>query len=76
MGLAKWRFTAPQTHLWLLKDWHYASTFLFMYQAPHPLGGTLALRCNVRWPGGPPSHLFHVEAAIEAKTESAQKPST
>jgi hypothetical protein len=24
----KWRFSAPQTHLWLIKDWFSASTFV------------------------------------------------
>ncbi|MBK7573522.1 MAG: hypothetical protein IPI10_18715 [Bacteroidetes bacterium] len=24
----KWRFYAPQTHLWLIKVWFYASTFV------------------------------------------------
>jgi hypothetical protein len=24
----KWRFSAPQTHLWLIKIWFYASTFV------------------------------------------------
>ena len=27
-GLAKWRFSAPQTHLWLIKVWFSASTFV------------------------------------------------
>ena len=24
----KWRFSAPQTHLWLIKVWFFASTFV------------------------------------------------
>jgi hypothetical protein len=28
MGLQKWRFSAPQTHLWLIKHWFSASTFV------------------------------------------------
>jgi hypothetical protein len=27
-ALQKWRFSAPQTHLWLIKDWFSASTFV------------------------------------------------
>jgi len=27
-GLQNWRFSTPQTHLWLIKHWFYASTFV------------------------------------------------
>jgi len=27
-GFAKWRVSAPQTHLWLIKHWFSASTFV------------------------------------------------
>ena len=33
-GLANWRFSAPQTHLWLIKHWFSADTFV-VKATPH-----------------------------------------
>ncbi len=40
----KWRFYAPQTHLWLIKVWFYASTFVVKiatFAKPETVSGNL-----------------------------------
>ena len=43
----KWRFSAPQTHLWLIKHWFSASTFVVKIatfaKPPHVSGHAVAI---------------------------------
>jgi hypothetical protein len=51
----KWRFRAPQTHLWLIKVWFSASTFLVQiatFAKPENVMGKFKTKNGLRKPTG------------------------